>query len=55
LEPALDDGLVFRELSPRDVPLGHLLLGQLKGRVLPVATSRFAMQVSVALEEMDSK
>ena len=55
LQPALDDGLVFRELSPRDVPVGHLLLGQLKGRVLPVATSRFAMQVSVALEEMDSK
>ncbi|MEX1214490.1 LysR substrate-binding domain-containing protein [Saccharospirillum sp.] len=55
LQPALDNGLVFRELSPRDVPLGHLLLGQLKSRVLPVAMSRFAMQLSVALEQMDSK
>lgn len=52
LQAAADNGLVFRELPERDVPIGHLLLGQLKGRVLPVATARFAMQLSVALEEL---
>lgn len=50
LRSAPGDNLKFRELPSRDVPLGHLLLGQLKGRVLPVATARFAMQLSVALE-----
>ena len=34
------------------MPIGHLLLGQLKGRGLSVATSRFATQLIHALEEV---
>jgi DNA-binding transcriptional LysR family regulator len=45
--------LVLKEISPRDVPTGHLLLGQLKGRSLPIATSRFATQLIHALEEVN--
>ena len=36
-------------LDPRDVPAGVLYMGQLKGRVLPVAAARFADQLSSAL------
>ena len=36
-------------LDPRDVPAGVLYMGQLKGRVLPVAAARFAGQLSSAL------
>ncbi|TDL90369.1 LysR family transcriptional regulator [Meridianimarinicoccus aquatilis] len=43
-------GTVARPIAVRDVPLGHLLLGQMKGRVLPVASRRFAQQVAAALE-----
>lgn len=42
--------LVFREIARQDLPLGHLLLGQMKGRSLPVASSRFAAQLIHALE-----
>ncbi|MFA5951690.1 MAG: LysR family transcriptional regulator [Hyphomicrobium sp.] len=38
-----------RPVDPRDVPLGILYLGQLKGRSLPVAASRFAAQLRAAL------
>lgn len=44
-------GVVARPISVRDVPHGSLLLGQLRGRALPVAPSRFAQQIAVALEE----
>ena len=44
--------LILREISSRDMPTGHLLLGQLKGRGLSVATSRFATQLIHALEEV---
>lgn len=44
-------GLVYRELSELDVPAGHLLLGQLKGRILPVASSKFGMQLSIGLRK----
>lgn len=41
--------LAFREVAARDLPAGRLLLGQMKGRALPVASARFAMQLSAAL------
>ncbi len=44
-----DHRLALREVSHRDVPAGHLLLGQLKGRTLPVASARFAVQLTAAL------
>jgi hypothetical protein len=47
-----DPGMVFRPISGRDMPPGNLLLGQMRGRVLSVATSRFADQVSLALATM---
>ena len=43
-------GLVFRAISDRDVAPGVLLLGQQRGRSLPVASFRFAMQLGKALE-----
>lgn len=38
-------------LSERDVAAGQLLLGQMKGRALPVASARFAHQLMTALAE----
>lgn len=43
-------GYVARPLSQRDVEPGNLLLGQLRGRALPVASARFSQQLSQALE-----
>lgn len=43
--------LAFRPIAPQDLPSGNLLLGQMKGRVLPVATARFATLLIQALEE----
>jgi DNA-binding transcriptional LysR family regulator len=40
---------VSRPIDHRDVPPGILYLGQLRGRSLPVAVSRFASQMSAAL------
>ena len=39
-------------IDERDVPPGILYLGQLRGRSLPVAVSRFAAQISSALARM---
>ena len=47
---AFDD--VSRPIDHRDVPPGILYLGQLRGRSLPVAVSRFAAQVASALARM---
>lgn len=44
-------GLVVRPVSARDVAPGVLLLGQQRGRSLPVASFRFAMQLGKALED----
>ncbi len=44
--------LSFCPISLRDMPPGSLLLGQMRGRVLSVATSRFADQVAVALDAL---
>jgi len=40
--------LAIREVSHRDLPAGTLFLGHLKGRTLPVASARFAIQVAAA-------
>lgn len=54
LEGSSEDDLVFREVAKRDVPTGHLLLGQMKGRALPVASARFANQLAITLGERDA-
>ena len=43
-------GLAIRPISERDVAPGVLLLGQQRGRSLPVASFRFAMQLGKALQ-----
>lgn len=48
----LPDGLISRPISSRDVAPGALLLGQLKGRSLPVAPARFAQSLIRALHEL---
>jgi DNA-binding transcriptional LysR family regulator len=55
LRPATDPRLVIREIDQRDLPAGLLLLGQMRGRTLPVATARFALQLSAALAEREAE
>jgi len=43
-------GLVLRPVSSRDVAIGNLLLGQMRGRTLPVASARFAQSLALALK-----
>ena len=43
---------VSRPIDVRDVPPGALYLGQLRGRTLPVAVSRFAEQLAKALVDL---
>ena len=43
--------MVFRKISSKDIPIGHLFLGQLKGRTLPVAPARFALRLTAILED----
>jgi DNA-binding transcriptional LysR family regulator len=43
-------GLVARKIDERDVPAGVLYLGQLRGRTLPVASAKFANQLTVEME-----
>jgi DNA-binding transcriptional LysR family regulator len=45
-----DGSLVFKPISERDLPAGNLILGQMRGRALPVASARFAMQLASALK-----
>ncbi|MEM0908486.1 MAG: LysR family transcriptional regulator [Pseudomonadota bacterium] len=49
---AESDGLLARPLPADDVPVGHLLLGHLKSRTLPVAAARFAEQLTAAFERI---
>lgn len=44
-------GAVARPIDPRDAPAGSLYFGQLRGRTLPVASAKFAMQVAKTLDE----
>ena len=52
LRPQPDSRLIFREIAQRDMPAGKLYLGQMRGRTLPVASARFAAELSSALERM---
>lgn len=52
LTGAAELGLALRPLPEADIPAGHLLLGQLRGRTLPVASAKFAQQLTEALEDM---
>ncbi|MFT7058688.1 MAG: DNA-binding transcriptional LysR family regulator [Pseudorhodobacter sp.] len=54
LDVSPESGLVMRPVSTRDVPAGSLLLGQKRGRTLPVASARFAQGLAQALTEMRS-
>jgi DNA-binding transcriptional LysR family regulator len=45
-------GLVKRTIDGRDIPRSDLVLGQLRGRNLPVACAVFAEQLTRTLEEM---
>ena len=42
--------IAHRPLSEKDIPVGRLLLGQMKGRSLPVASAKFGQQLVAALE-----
>ncbi|MGQ3674885.1 LysR family transcriptional regulator [Xanthobacter sp. TB0139] len=46
------DGLVCRPIAARDMPAGNLILGQRRGRTLPVASARFALQLAGALKAL---
>lgn len=50
LNVAEHSGIAHRPLSEKDVPSGRLLLGQKKGRALPVASAKFSQQLIAALE-----
>ncbi|MEP2639881.1 LysR family transcriptional regulator [Roseobacter sp.] len=52
LKPAADAGFGHRPLAERDVRPGQLLLGQMKGRALPVASAKFGQQLVAALETL---
>ena len=54
LLPVRDPRLVVREIAPRDLPPGLLLLGQMRGRTLPVASAKFALQLAAALEGIET-
>lgn len=43
-------GLVSRPIAAWDVPAGALLLGQMRGRTLPVASARFGQALAAALQ-----
>jgi len=46
------DELAVREIDNRDVPRADLVLGQLRGRNLPLASAKFAEQLARVLEGM---
>jgi DNA-binding transcriptional LysR family regulator len=49
LNPHARSGIAHRPLSDKDLPAGQLILGQRKGRVLPVASGKFSQQIIEAL------
>ena len=55
LLPVRDPRLAVRRLDPRDLPPGLLLLGQMRGRTLPVPTAKFALQLAAALEAIEAR
>lgn len=52
LNPVMRPDMAYVRLSRKDVPGGELLVGQLRGRALPVASIKFAQQVANALSDM---
>ncbi|MCK0206733.1 LysR family transcriptional regulator [Starkeya koreensis] len=52
LRDTRDGTLVFRPIAERDVPVGNLFLGQMRGRALPVASARFARRLAAALKAL---
>lgn len=52
LDMSQHPNLVARPLSVRDVDPGNLLLGQLRGRTLPVASARFMRELVSALRAL---
>jgi DNA-binding transcriptional LysR family regulator len=50
-----DGSMIFRPISERDLPPGNLILGQMRGRTLPVASARFAMQLATALKDVQDE
>ena len=46
-----DNGLVAIRMNQKDVPPGILYIGQLKGRTLPVAAAKFAIQLINSLDK----
>ncbi|WP_245883917.1 LysR family transcriptional regulator [Hartmannibacter diazotrophicus] len=52
LNPESHPRIAIRPISQKDLPAGRLLLGQMRGRALPVASARFAVQLATALEEL---
>jgi len=51
LDGSRSEQAAHRPVARRDMPMGRLYLGQKKGRMLPVASSRFAAQLYSAMEE----
>ena len=49
LDMEQEPNLVSRPLDVRDVAPGNLLLGQLRGRTLPVASARFMRELMASL------
>lgn len=54
LLPSHEPRLLVRRIAARDLMPGLLLLGQLRGRVLPVASAKFALKLVAALEALES-
>jgi len=54
LDASADSRLVHRPLAIRDLQPGSLILGQMRGRTLPVASAKFALQVSAALSTAEA-
>lgn len=48
-----DNPLVFRPFSDREAAPGSLILGQLRGRILPVPSARCVMQLATTLHRRE--
>ncbi|MBL4645480.1 MAG: LysR family transcriptional regulator [Rhizobiales bacterium] len=53
LQGSQTEFLQYRKLPERDIPAGRLLLGQMRGRSLPVASAQFATQLINSLIEFE--
>jgi hypothetical protein len=48
-------GLIARPVDERDLGPVQIILGQLRGRMLPVAAAKFADQISVSLHNLQHR